>query len=558
MNGQSAGEPAAELKLNILYALVQYLDYHHGRETLVRACERAGLPLDQVESGKSWASTEQVEAFCAFVDDLVQGDEAAFRKAASFRLAGAYGPLRYILWATTPLTIYRQAVKNMHVVSACGRYTIRDATSTAATLRYTSTRVEGRHLCLLRQANIITMPTFWGLPPGRLEETGCIGRGDEACEYHVRWAQPSRRWPLAAGLAAGLGFGAGLMELGLVASWGGALLGPLAGAAIGQLWELRRTNRENLAFARESHSALERLAFEEMEARRELAALSQRQHEWVSLMEAQLSQRTGALEKVIETVEQAKRERVTALRGMSHDLRSPLTVLRSVAEYAQIKGLSPGHALTQEQLDAVERMDGLLRELMDTASLEGDDVMRTPEEVDVSELTGQLRGQLRALTFNKDIRVSVFCSREAPATIEIDRLLFARILDNLLGNAAKYTERGSIVVELDGQPGLLSIKVSDSGRGIEPDVIDRIFQPGGSAHASRAAGSYGLGLSVVVRLLGQIGGRLEVMSRPDVGTTFWVFVPEKPAPAPPRLRRHTPSQSELADVVRIRRDVSEG
>ncbi|MBW2735422.1 MAG: ATP-binding protein, partial [Deltaproteobacteria bacterium] len=119
----------------------------------------------------------------------------------------------------------------------------------------------------------------------------------------------------------------------------------------------------------------------------------------------------------------------------------------------------------------------------------------------------------------------------------------------------KYTGSGSIVVELDGQPKMLSIKISDSGCGIEPEAFEQIFQPGGSDQRSRAVGSYGLGLSVVVRLLAHIGGRLEVMSKPQVGTTFWVFVPVKPE-QPVSLEESlqgVPRGSEdgLADVVRI-------
>jgi signal transduction histidine kinase len=121
--------------------------------------------------------------------------------------------------------------------------------------------------------------------------------------------------------------------------------------------------------------------------------------------------------------------------------------------------------------------------------------------------------------------VSTLASRETPARIETDLLLFDRVIDNLLTNAAKYTERGSIVIELDGKPGFLTVKVSDTGRGIEEEDIRKIFEPDGSAKEARAKYSHGVGLSVVVRLLSLIGGRLEVMSLPGMGTTFWAHFP---------------------------------
>lgn len=544
----------ADLKLSILLPLVRYLDFHHGREALARASEDAGLQIADVLGGKEWADTRQVEAFCRFVDDLLQGDELAFRQAASFRLSEAYGPLRYILWATSPLTIFRQAVKNMHLVSAHGSYQMREESATGATFVYTSRVPEGRHLCLLRQANFIAMPTFWGLPPARFVEKSCLARGDDACEYDVGWAQPSRRWPLLLGLCVGLACGLGCIEANVLSSFSGAALASVCGATLGQLWELRRANRDNLEFAKESHGALEQLAGEESAARHELVALTQRQNEWSALMEQQLNERATALEKVIEQLEETRQEHITVLRGMSHDLRSPLTVLRTVADYSKLKEGQPvAEDLLDAQIGAVDRMDQILRELMDSSSATPHG--RPVEELLVGDLTAQLRNQLRALTFGRDIRASVFCSREAPDLIQVDRLFFSRILDNLLSNAAKYTERGSIVVELDGQPGFLSIKISDSGRGIKPDEIEGIFQAGGSDENDRAPGSYGVGLSVVVRLLRRIDGRLEVMSKPAVGSTFWVFVPIKPQDKSMPERK---TKGPLADVVRIRSNVSLG
>src|SRR5690606_21507544 len=109
--------------------------------------------------------------------------------------------------------------------------------------------------------------------------------------------------------------------------------------------------------------------------------------------------------------------------------------------------------------------------------------------------------------------------------IETDPLIFERVIDNLCTNAAKYTERGSIVLELDGRPGFLVLKISDTGRGIAPERLEKIFAADSSPDAERAARSLGVGLSVVVTLMGQIGGRVEVMSKVGRGTTFWAHFP---------------------------------
>ena len=541
-----------DLKLSILYPLVHYVAAHFGQEALERGAELAGVGVAELASGKSWAATGQVEAFCGYVDDLVHGDESEFRRACAFHLARAYGPLRFVLWATSPRTVLGQAAANLHLVSTHGHYELTDCGADAFEARYTSARHESRLLCILRQVNITAMPTFWGLPQARLEETSCIAHGAEACLYRVHWAPSARRWPvLAWGVVAALcGWFVASAGLGSFLAW--PLLLGVGGGLAAQLRESHRVARQSLEFARESHQAIERLARDEREARTQLAALTLRQEEWTAATELQLAQRTSAMEKIIATVEQTQRERVTALRGMSHDLRSPLTVLYGVAEYARIRGLSADDPIIGEQISAVERMEGLLRALMESVVSDGS-AQRPAERIEISQLAPQLRGQLRALVFGKDIRVSVFCSRDAPESVMADRLLFSRILDNLLSNAAKYTERGSIVVELDGQGEFLSVKISDSGRGIPTQHLEQVFGAGASPVETRAADSYGVGLSVVVRLLADVRGWLEVMSKEGVGTTFWVFFPVSPVDiATPGGATAIGGEGQAAKVVKIR------
>jgi signal transduction histidine kinase len=192
-------------------------------------------------------------------------------------------------------------------------------------------------------------------------------------------------------------------------------------------------------------------------------------------------------------------------------------------------------------------MDSLLSGLIRSASSDPQLIEVNPEPVEVQPLVERLRRRLRALVHGRDIRVSVFRTREAPDAIECDQLILDRVLDNLLTNAAKYTETGSIVVEVGGTPGFLTVKVSDTGRGIDEDKIQSIFRPAATPPADRAPRSFGVGLSVVVQLLDQIGGRIEVMSRAGRGTTFWAHFPEELTP------RSSSGRPALERVVTIRR-----
>jgi signal transduction histidine kinase len=197
----------------------------------------------------------------------------------------------------------------------------------------------------------------------------------------------------------------------------------------------------------------------------------------------------------------------------------------------------------------------MLAELVTTASNQGAASNFRSQRLAIPDVAERLRRRLRALVHGRDIRTTVLGTPGAPDAIDIDPLLMDRIVDNLLTNAAKYTERGSIVVELDGVAGFLVLGVSDTGCGIDPDAMGRIFEPGGSSLDARRGDSFGVGLSVVTRLLEQIGGRLEVMSKPREGSTFWVYLPlrahvdDQVSGARPR----SSGEVSLSPVVRIRR-----
>jgi signal transduction histidine kinase len=151
--------------------------------------------------------------------------------------------------------------------------------------------------------------------------------------------------------------------------------------------------------------------------------------------------------------------------------------------------------------------------------------------------------------YGKPIRSSVFRVREAPDRVIVDPMVLDRILDNLLTNAAKYTETGSVMLEVGGTPGHLTLKVSDTGRGMAPERLEKAFVSGATSAGDRAANSYGIGLSVVVDLLRRIGGRVEVMSKKDVGTTFWVHVPIEVQP--PRDGERDRPGSEVLTIRKV-------
>jgi signal transduction histidine kinase len=534
-----------------LWSLARYIHEHHGAPALERIAREARISPDELDGQSHWGSCAQFDGFLLGARSLMTDDDE-FRRACVYRLREGYGPLRYLLWAVAPGQIYTQATRTMPLISTISRYEIISSGQNRMHARYTTQRAESRLMCISRQAQFAALPTLWGLPAAQLKESSCVADGDPHCDYHLRWFE-SRRW-----MPAIIGTFGGAVIFGLLfglENMHAALGFSLFAGAIGLILENRRANLANIAVGSEMNEALLQVAREDAAARREILALHQRQWEWSRAMEKQVEERTGTLRQVVQRIEHLREERETTLRGFSHDLRNPLCSLKIGSGWLQDHAgdfSEPARAVIDDQVSSVARIEVLLEELMNVATSEEGLKQISAQELDVTELAARLRARLHALVLGKNIRIEVVEAREAPAKIVTDLLLFDRVIDNLLTNAGKYTERGSIMIEVGGTPGFLTIKVSDTGRGIGAEKINSIFEPGGSEERLRAPNSYGVGLSVVVRLLAQIGGRLEVLSRLGQGTTFWAHFPESLVSAVPS-EPPTKHDELVQKVVTIRR-----
>jgi signal transduction histidine kinase len=526
--GGGVTSAGADYNLRIVWTLARFVEDRFGAEALRAFAAAGGLAPADFEAPNHWVSAQAYEALLVHARGLVDSDEA-FMRAGVHRIKEAYGPLRYILWATTPAAVFAQGAAQYRVMSTAGDLRLIERGATWAHMRFTSRVPFSRLACLLRHAHSTALPTFWGLPPAHLKETACVGLGDASCELHYHW-YASRRW-----LPAVLGVALAIMA-GVVIARISAVTVPLpltlavVGGALAFLVEGRRTERMNERTREEVMGALREVAQDGSEARRELLGMHRRQRDWTRLVEEEMAARSAALKEAVAGVNEVQSARAKTLLGVSHDLRNPLQIIQMSAEYLDgtpaLKGDPEGASALGDIRQAVDRMRRMLGDLVRVTKAHREFVQMTPQRVSIPELTEGLRRRLRALVYGRDVRATVVATREAPDAVEIDPLALDRILDNLLTNAAKYTERGGIVVQVSGTRETLVLKVSDTGCGIPADALDRIFEPGGSSLRSRRGDSFGVGLSVVVQLLDQIGGRLEIVSRPGTGTTFWVHLPQ--------------------------------
>jgi signal transduction histidine kinase len=548
-----AKQDPEEINLRIMQPLFRYVREKLGEDRLRELVEACGLPEGYLDRAAPWVSHERVENVLRSARDMMSSD-AEFMQACAYQMTSTYGPMLLVLRTMKVRTLYDLVARTSGMVSKVSRFEVIGGTRSSVVLRYRSDRPESRLMCLSRQAAQRTGPALWSsTAPALLEERSCIAHGDACCEYVIKWHEPLRI-RLAVVLALIGTIAATLVAPAIGLAWLTWIMLPLVGASIGMAIELRRTLREYQRFSQETARDSEKVVEAHARAVDEVLALHERSQRRNEELELQVEERAAKLNAVVTGMKQVAEHRLTRLRSLTHDLRNPLTALRMVVEILRREA---GQEKAAEEVElikqSVEKMLGLVEDLGALAVDGSDSPVPAPQPVDVADLSERIRRQLRATVTGRDIRVSVFKTREAPLSISVVRPLLERLVDNLLTNAAKYTDRGSIVVEVSGAPGALALKISDTGRGISHDRIEQIFL-GGQADANPAIGdSRGFGLGIVARLLDQLDGRLEIMSEPGVGTTLWIYVPVEPAPrGDSKNELQEPLDGVVRRVVKVR------
>ena len=215
------------------------------------------------------------------------------------------------------------------------------------------------------------------------------------------------------------------------------------------------------------------------------------------------------------------------VQDLSHELRSPLAVLRTTVEALE-DDVEP--RLAGVLIRQVERLDHLTRELYDLATIESGQLELEHEEVNLGSLVRDVLGDFGP----ESASIGVEIREEIPTDAKVfcDRRGLYRILSNLIDNAVKYNRRGGWVeVWAQTDDGVLTIRISDSGEGIPPGELRAVSQRFYRVDRARTPGQggLGLGLAIVKHMVQYMGGTLDLKSREGVGTTVTITLPVKPA-----------------------------
>ena len=328
--------------------------------------------------------------------------------------------------------------------------------------------------------------------------------------------------------------------------------------------ELKTTNdrlEQQAATLRESEDMLKtqqdelRGKNEELEEKAVLLEAEKRQ---VEAINQEVETARKALEEKAEQLALTSKYKSEFLANMSHELRTPLNSLLILSKLLADNSLGNLSGKQIEQAQTIHAAgDDLLRlinDILDLSKIESGTVALDIGELPVAQFRQQIERTFREVAEQRGLEFQVVCDPRLPTSMQTDAMRLGQIVNNLLSNAFKFTEKGSVTLGIslavDGwsptNPSLvaagsaIAFAISDTGIGVHPEQQNIIFEAFQQADGttSRRFGGTGLGLSISRELAGLLGGEIQLRSKPGHGSTFTLYLPLDPAFAPSDTASH--------------------
>ena len=248
----------------------------------------------------------------------------------------------------------------------------------------------------------------------------------------------------------------------------------------------------------------------------------------ISRLNDELEGKVKRLEESERALEDANRSKDSFLANISHEIRTPMNGIIGMGRLLSQTPLDANQAeMTRTILSESEHMMRLLNDLLDISKIEAGRLDFEQISFDLRELLRNLRSTYGRMAESKGLAFVMETDPQLPGSLVGDAGRVRQVFANLLGNAVKFTRQGSVSVRVSvlsrtAHRCRILARITDTGIGIPPETIERLFQPFTQADAStsRLYGGSGLGLAISRRLVGMMGGRIEVESDPGEGSTF--------------------------------------
>jgi len=301
--------------------------------------------------------------------------------------------------------------------------------------------------------------------------------------------------------------------------------------------ELRVSNEELEEQSRALKESQARLEQQQVELEQTNSQLEE-QSQQLEGQRDHLERANASVQLKARELEQASQYKSDFLANMSHELRTPLN---SSLILAKLLADNPDDNLTADQVKYAQTIQSsgndllnLINDILDLSKIEAGHVDIRPETISVERLANNLKQLFNPVAENKRLTFDIDVAAECPAIIETDLQRLEQVLKNLLSNAFKFTETGTVGLSIrraaDGQ---IALAVSDTGIGIHEEQQRSIFEAFHQADGtiSRKYGGTGLGLSISRELVRLLGGAIHLNSRQGQGSTFTITIPQSYNPA---------------------------
>ncbi|MDZ4282469.1 MAG: ATP-binding protein [Hydrogenophaga sp.] len=240
-----------------------------------------------------------------------------------------------------------------------------------------------------------------------------------------------------------------------------------------------------------------------------------------------------------DEAEAANHGKSVFLANMSHEIRTPfqgVLGMLNLLDETRLSGQQRDYVQTAR--DSAQHLLGVLNDILDVSTMESGTLRLAPEPVRLRPLVQEVEGLMRASAREKGLTLAVEVEADLPEWVMADPTRVRQILFNLLGNAVKFTNQGSITARLcrlEGTPAGVCLTVQDTGMGMDEATVAQLFTRFYQADNSvrRRIGGSGLGLEISRNLARMMGGDIQVISEPDQGSLFTVHMvlPQAAAPA---------------------------
>jgi signal transduction histidine kinase/FixJ family two-component response regulator len=255
---------------------------------------------------------------------------------------------------------------------------------------------------------------------------------------------------------------------------------------------------------------------------------------WLTQLALRQQQRERELTEAKLQAERSSQEKTAFLANMSHEIRTPMNAILGFSELLQNDLREPRH---RQYLQSIRSSAGslllLINDILDMSKIEAGVMVLNPEPTDLREICDFVHTLFTEPAAKKGLKLECGVVENLPHALLLDRIRLRQILINLVGNAVKFTDKGSVEIRVSWEKEPTSshvtvvIEVQDTGVGIPQDKLDAIFKPfvQAGAHREKEKQGTGLGLSIVKRLTEIMGGTVTVASVMHQGSAFHLRFP---------------------------------